>query len=157
MQTVCQLDDDHADVLRHGEEHLAQVERLLLVHRGHFDGRELGDAVHQLGHRLAKEVRNLGERCRGVLHGVVQERGADGVLVHVEVLAEDEGHLDGVVDVGLARATALVTVVVGRKVVGAVDLRPLLVVEVGARSLLEHAEVGRVGDDRLLGGCGRRC
>ena len=84
----------------------------------------------------------------------MQERGADGVLVHVEVLAEDEGHLDGVVDIGLARAAALVAVVVGRKVIGAVDLCPLIIVEVGTRGLLKHAEVGSVGNRGLL--CRRR-
>ena len=156
VQAVRQLDDDHADVLRHGEEHLAQVEGLLLVHRGHLDGRELGDAVHQLGHGLAKEVRYLRERGGGILHRVVEKRRADGVLVHVEVLAEDEGHLDGVVDVGLARATALVAVVVGREVVGTVDLCPLLVVEIGARGLLEDAEVRGVRDGGLLGRRGSR-
>ena len=37
VQAVGELDDDDADVLAHGEEHLAEVPRLLGIHRAHLD------------------------------------------------------------------------------------------------------------------------
>ncbi len=122
MQAVGELDDDDADVAAHGEEHLAQVQRLLGVHRIDLDRGELGDAVDELGDRLAKELREVGERGGRVLDRVVKQRRADDVLVHVQVVREDEGHLDGVVDVGLAAAALLVAVELRREAVGLVDL-----------------------------------
>ena len=61
VQAVGKFDDDDADVLGHGEEHLAQRERLLLVHAVDFDVGELGHAVDKLGHRIAKQARNIGK------------------------------------------------------------------------------------------------
>ncbi len=77
VQTVGQLHDHDADVLGHREEHLAEVESLLLVHRLHVDGGELGDAIDDLGHALAEALAHLVESRRGVLHCVVQKGRAD--------------------------------------------------------------------------------
>ena len=62
MEAVGELDDDDANVVAHGEEHLAKVPRLLLVHRGDLDARELGHAVDEVGDGLAKEALELLER-----------------------------------------------------------------------------------------------
>ena len=141
VQAVGQLDDDDADVAAHGEEHLAQVQRLLGVHRVDLDGGELGDAVDELGHRLAEQAHEVLERGGGVLHRVVQQRGADDVLVHVQVVRQDEGDLDGVVDVGLAAAALLVAVELGGEAVGLVDLGHLLGREVARAGLAKQRVV----------------
>ena len=56
MQAVCQLDDDDADVLGHGDEDLAEVFRLLLFARFEHDliqlcdpGDELEDLFAEVG------------------------------------------------------------------------------------------------------------
>ena len=61
VQTVGKLNDNDADVLGHGEEHLAQRKRLLLVHAIDFDVGELGHAIDELGHRIAKQTGNIGK------------------------------------------------------------------------------------------------
>ena len=144
VEAVGELDDDHANVLRHCEEHLAEVEGLLLVHRGDLDGGELGDAVDELGHRGPEELGHLVERGGRVLDRVMEKRGADGVLVHVKVVGEDERHLDGVVDVGFAGAATLVAVELGGEAIGLRYLGALLLAEVGRTGLLEQAVVGSV-------------
>ena len=85
MQAVGELDDDDANVLGHGKEHLSQRKRLLLVHAVNFDVGELGHAIDELGHRIAKQAGNIGKRGLGVLDGIVQQRGAHHVAVHLEV------------------------------------------------------------------------
>ena len=122
VQAVGKLDDDDADVAAHSQEHLAQVQRLLGVHGVDLDRGELRDAVHELGDRLAKQLGEVGERGGRVLHRVVQQGRADDVLVHVQVMGQDEGHLDGVVDVGLAATAPLVAVELGGKAVRLVHL-----------------------------------
>ena len=52
----------------------------------------------------------------------MQKRGADGVLVHAQVMCQDKRHLNGMVDVGLAGAAPLVSVVLCGKAVRPVHL-----------------------------------
>ena len=107
MQTVGELDDDDPDVLRHGDEHLADVLRLLFLVSGQRDLAEFGDAVDELGDLIAKDVCEVVQRDVGVFDGVVQDGGDDGLMVHAEV-EEDARDCDRVHDVGLSGITALV-------------------------------------------------
>ena len=129
VQTVGKLNDDDADVLGHGEEHLAQREGLLLVHAVDFDVGELGHAIDELGHRIAKQAGNIGKRGLGILDGIVQQRGAHHVTVHLEV-GQNDGHLDGMVNVHLARAALLVAVLLGGKAVGLFNLREVVLIHI---------------------------
>ena len=129
MQAVGKFDDDDADVLGHGEEHLAQRERLLLVHAIDFDVGELGHAVDKLGHRLTEQARDISKRGLGILDSIVQQRGAHHIAVHLEV-GQNDGHLDGMVDVHLARAALLVAVLLGGKTVGLLHLGEVVLIHI---------------------------
>ena len=121
MQAVGELDDDDANVLGHGEEHLAQREGLLLVHAVDFDVGKLGHAVDEFCHGFAKQAGNIGKRGLGILDSIVQQRGAHHIAVHLEV-GQNDGNLDGMVNVHLARAALLVAVLLGGKAVGLLHL-----------------------------------
>ena len=129
MQTVGKFNDDDANVLGHGEEHLAQRERLLLVHAVDFDVGELGHAIDELGHRIAKQAGNIGERGLGVLDGIVQQRGAHHVTIHLEI-GQNDGNLDGMVNVHLARAPLLVAMLLGSKAVGLLHLGEVILIHI---------------------------
>ena len=129
VQAVGKFDDDDADVLGHGEEHLAQRERLLLVHAIDFDVGELGHAVDKLGHRLTEQARDISKRGLGILDGIMQQRGAHHIAVHLEV-GQNDGHLDGMVDVHLARAALLVAVLLGGKAVGLLHLGEVVLIHI---------------------------
>ena len=129
MQAVGKLDDDNADVLGHGEKHLAQRKRLLLVHAVDFDVGELGHAIDELGHRIAKQAGNIGKRGLGILNGIVQQRGAHHVTVHLEI-GQNDGYLNGMVDVHLTRAPLLVAVLLGSKAIGLLHLRKVVLIHI---------------------------
>ena len=129
MQTVGKFNDDDANVLGHGKEHLAQRERLLLVHAVDFDVGELGHAIDELGHRIAKQAGNIGERGLSILDGIVQQRGAHHIAVHLEI-GQNDGNLDGMVNVHLARAALLVAVLLGGKAVGLLHLRKVVLIHI---------------------------
>ena len=85
VQTVGDLDEDDADVLGHGHEHLAQVLHLLVLFAGVLHAAELCDALDNIrygGAELAGDVL-MGEVR--VLDHVMQERGDDGVLIQPHV------------------------------------------------------------------------
>jgi len=56
VKPVGELDQDDAHVARHGEQHLAEVLGLRVLGALELDAVELGDAVDQLGDRLAEGV-----------------------------------------------------------------------------------------------------
>jgi len=49
VEPVGDLDEDHPDVLAHGDEHLPQVLHLLVFLGGVLDAGQLADAFHQVG------------------------------------------------------------------------------------------------------------
>ena len=106
VQAVGHLDEDDADVLGHGQEHLAHVLHLLFFDARVLHARELRDALDDVGHRGAEAARNVLVRERGVLNRVVQQRGDDRVLVEPH-LRRDDGGGDAVRHVGRAVAALL--------------------------------------------------
>ena len=106
VQAVGYLDEDDADVLRHGDEHLAQVLGLLLLVARVLHARQLGDALDDVGHGGAELALDVVVRGGRVLYDVVQEGGDDGVLVQA-LLGDYLGGGDAVGDVGRAVAPLL--------------------------------------------------
>ena len=110
MQAVRQLDQDHADVLRHGEEHLSEVLRLdvqLVVGPG--DLGQLRDAVHQKSHVRAEHTAYLPLGKNGIFHHIVKQSRDDRLLVQLQ-LRQDNGDTQGMDDVGFAGFSALIHV-----------------------------------------------
>ena len=129
VQTVGKFNDDDTNVLGHGEEHLAQREGLFLVHAVDFDVGELGHAIDELSNGFAKQAGNIGERGLGILDGIVQQRGTHHIAVHLEI-GQNDGNLDGMVNVHLARAALLVAVLLGGKAVGLLNLRKVVLIHI---------------------------
>ncbi len=98
MQAVGELDQDHADIVDHGQQHLADAFRLALLARCKVEFAQLGDAVDAAGHLVAKLFAHLLDGGGRILNHIVQETGleADHVHVHVRELAGNQqgmGHV----------------------------------------------------------------
>ena len=158
VRAVGQLDENHANVARHGDDHLAEVFGLLLF-LGDVGGQlgELGDAVDELGHLGAEQVGDVIHCRQRVFDRVVQQAGDDRRLVELE-LRQDAGHLERVDEVGLARLAHLPLMDLG-----AVDVSLLDDVEVGVGIVLldpvENVVEPEHGAPRALKGseCGPLC
>ena len=139
VEAVGELDEDHAEVARHREHELADVlgpAELAALE----DVVDLGDAVGDGGDLGAELGLDELEREVGVLHGVVEEGRHHARVVEADLLGRDEGDLEGVRDVELARGAAVVAVGPVGHLERAPD--PVLVDgrEVPAAVLEEHAE-----------------
>ena len=119
MQPVGQLDQDDADILGHGEEHLAQVLELLLL-LGIAQHAQAGNAVHQLRDRRAKLVFDLLVAELRILDAVVQQRGADRIRIQPH-FNHDLGHRDRMDDIRLAVFPLLPLVRRGGALIGCAD------------------------------------
>ena len=103
VQAVRQLDNNDAHVLRHGDEHLAEVLRpplLPLEVRQLVELADLGLPLHDAAHRGAEAALQLLGRYPAVLQGVVEEACGHRVGVHLQA-GQNLGHGHGVGDVGL--------------------------------------------------------
>ena len=121
METVRQFDQDDADILGHGHEHLPQVLRLhldlvlVVIQLG-----QLGDAVHKMGHVRPKLLLQLGKGHSRILHHVVKEGCSDGLLIHLQV-CQDNGNAEGMDDIGLPGAALLAGMLPVRHLIGLPD------------------------------------
>ena len=70
---VGQLHQQHPDVVGHGEDHLADVFRLLGLPVAEGQLADLGDPVDDVGHFVAEILLQVVQGGGGVLHRVVQQ------------------------------------------------------------------------------------
>ena len=144
VEPVGELDDEHPEVFRHRDEHLAHRGRLLLLAGVEADALELGDAVDDPGDLVTELIAHVAEGDLGVLDGVVQQRGRHRCLVETDV-GHDLGDRQGMVDVALAAGPALVVVSLGRGVEGPVDRLDAVLGVVGPVGLEQRYQLtGRV-------------
>ncbi len=126
VQAVAQLDEQHAQVFRHGDEHLAEGGGLLGLFGVEVQPIELGDTVDDRRHLGPEGRLDIEHGARGVLDRVVQQRSGNGVLVETEP-GHDLRHRHRVDDVGLAGLATLGGMGLGRHPVGPGDEVDLLV------------------------------
>ena len=109
VQAIGELDQDDPDVRGHRDHHLAVVLGLRLVAGLERQPGQLGDAVDEHGDLVAERRLHLLQRRRGVLDGVMQQRGAQrlGVEPHPGADLRDADRVD---DEVLARLAPLIGV-----------------------------------------------
>ena len=138
VQPVAELDDQHARVAGHRDDHLADGLGLRRV--AQLDLVELRDPVDEVRDLLAEVGAQLLQRVAGVLDGVVQQRRDQRDGVHPQ-LGQDRGHGERVGDVRVARLALLALVLGVGDVVGALQQRQVRLGVQGpvhARERLEH-------------------
>ncbi len=141
VQTVGELDQDHPDVLGHGQGHLLEVLGLSLCLALELHLSQLADPVNQIRDGLA-ELRGqcfLGDP--GVLDHVVQHGGHQALMVQAHV-GEDARYRERVGDVGFAAAPGLPVVGLLGIEVGAAHLIDLLGLEIALEPVGEYFNSG---------------
>ncbi len=151
VQTVGQLDEHHADVIHHGQHHLAHVLGLGFFGGGEIDFADLGDAFDDVGNLLAEFGIDLVDGYGSVFDRVVQQAGGDGGGVEPH-LGQQHGYFQRMHQVGLARLAGLTFVMFEGEFVGFPDEGQVVVGPVGADLAQKIAEAGdrqNVGRDLL--------
>ena len=133
VQAVGELDEQHADVARDGEQELAEVLRLLGLLGDEVELLDLGQAVDQRADLAAEQRVDLAARGGGVLDRVVQQRGGDGRVVEPH-LGEDGRDFERMGEIGRAGGALLIAVRLHGVDIGAVEQRL-----VGVRLIAQHA------------------
>jgi hypothetical protein len=132
VQPVGQLDENHADVVHHRQQHLAEVLRLPLLAGREPDGADLGHPFHDVGDLGAEELPNALDGGEGVLDDIVEQAGGDGHRVKLHVRKEVCDR-EGMNQVRLPRMPHLSLVLEGRE-----DVGPPEQLDVGVRAIRPH-------------------
>ena len=122
VQPVGQLDQQHADVARHGEEEFAQILGGALIFGLRLDLRQLGDAVDEPRDRRPEALLDLLGGRQRILDRVVEDRGGDRLVVELEV-GQYAGDLDRMAEIGIAAGALLAAMRLHRKDIGTVEQR----------------------------------
>jgi hypothetical protein len=141
VQTVGELDEDDANVVDHGEHHLAQVLGLRFFSRGEINLADFGHAFDDVGDLLAEFLADFDGGDGGVFDGIVQKAGGYGNGVHFHV-GENVADFEGMHEVGLAGGAGLSGVVLLREFVGFLYEVEIVVGTVLAELFHELAEAG---------------
>ena len=132
VQTVGQLDEQDADVLRDRQEKLAEILGLRRLARHDVEFLDLRETLDQpTDFRTKKLVDFLAGAVR-ILDRVVQDGGDDGGVVELEI-GEDGGDFERMGEIGIARCTGLLPVRTHRIDIGAVQK-----ILVGVRIIAPH-------------------
>ena len=151
VQAVGQFDEHDADVVHHGQHHLAHVLGLRLFRRGEVDLADLGDALDDVRDLLAELGLDLVDGDRGVFDRIVQQSGGDGRGVELH-LGQDGRDLQRMRQVRLAGLARLPLVMLLGKLVGLFDGREIVGGAVGANLAQQIAKAGdrqNIGRDLL--------
>src|SRR5262249_17786356 len=120
VQSVGELNQDHADVLHHGQQHFSDVFRLPRLWRHHIQATDLGYAFDQLGNFRPEALLKPRHGEFRIFDDVVQQRRGKRGGVHAYV-GKDVRDFEQVGNVGVAGTTKLVSVALGGNFVGAPD------------------------------------
>ena len=77
MQSVAYLDDDHTDIIAHGEQQLLEVLGLCRCLFAEDTTTDLGESVDNLCYLGTKDVLDVFNGIVGVLNHIVQQCGTD--------------------------------------------------------------------------------
>ena len=116
VQTVGKLDNDDADILRHGDKNFAEIFRFRLFFRLEHDFIEFGYARNKLKHLVAEFAAHVLFVRLGILDDVVQQRRRNRIGVESE-LDQNFRYRTRVNKVRFARRAPLVTVRILGKIV----------------------------------------
>jgi hypothetical protein len=109
VQSVRQLDDNHAHVLCHCHENFTEIFRIRILLGLEHDFFQLGYACNKFKHLFAKFPFDILLACRRILNDVVQERGGNRRPVQAQI-HQNIGYRAGVDKVRFARGALLVRV-----------------------------------------------
>jgi hypothetical protein len=120
VDAVGQLDQDHPHIRRHRQQQLAEILGLGGFRRGQLQLGQLGDAIDQIGDLGAEQARYLLAGRRGVLDGVVQQRGDDRGIVQLQI-GQDRRDFQRMAEKGLAAGALLIGMGLGAEHIGPVQ------------------------------------
>ena len=137
VEAVRQLDDNHPDILGHGQEHFTEIFQLLVFLVLVVELGEFCHPVHQESHLFAKHHLNVFQRIFRILHHIVEESGHNALGIHFQ-LRQNVGHRQGMDNIGLTGGPDLGRMGLAGQLIGLLNgLQTLRIFDIGLHLIHE--------------------
>ena len=140
VEPVGQLDEHHAHIAHHGQEHFADVLRLAVFAVRELDLVDLGDALDDVRHLLAELGDDVLGRDRRILDRVMQQPRGDGGGVQLH-LRQHQRDLQRMQNVGLPGGAQLPVMVFQAELPGVADDVDVVGGAIGVNRVQQLAEL----------------
>ena len=120
VEAVCKLDEHHAHVADHRQQHFADVLGLPVLTVRKLDLVDLGDAFDDVRDLVAELLRNVRRRHRRIFNRVMQQSRRDGRGIQLHV-GQHQRYFQGMQHVGLTRCAQLAGVMQDAEIPGAAN------------------------------------
>ena len=141
VQAIGQLDQDHAQIARHRQQHLAEAFCRGFLATLELQLVEFGDAINQFADRGAELGGQLFRTDRRILERIVEDRSDDRLDVEAQI-GEDSGDSHRMGDVGLAAFAGLPLVGLGAELISAAHARDLLGRQITGQLVFKRKHIG---------------
>ena len=142
MQPVGQLDEHYADVIDHGQHHLAQILGLLLFACCEINFADFSYAFDDVSNLLSEFFANVDDSDRSVFDRIVQQAGGHCDRIHFH-FGEDERNFQRMDKVRLSGGPALTFMIFQRIIVGFLDDGEIVLRTILLHPLHQIAELGQ--------------
>ena len=131
VQTVCQLDDHHSNILGHGQEHFTEIFQLLVFLIFIVELGKLCHPVYQKGYFLAKHHLDIFQRIFRILHYIVKKSRHNALGIHFQ-LRQNVGYSQRVDDIRLSGGPDLGCMGLAGQLIGLLyGLQALWILDIG--------------------------
>ena len=120
MEAIGKFDDHHANIVDHGQNHLADIFGLTCFRREHIEAADLGDAFNQAGRLFTEAFLNARHRKLRIFDHVVEQGGRERGRVHTHI-REYMGDFEKMSQIRFAGAAKLVAMAFGCDFVSAAN------------------------------------
>ncbi len=117
MQSIGELDDHDADIIRHRQDHFAEILGLLLLGTLERDLPDFRHPIDKMHHILAELPFQLAGRRHRIFQRIVQQAGDDRRHIGFQ-RGQHTGHGNRMFDIGLSGTSRLAFMRLGRKLIG---------------------------------------
>ena len=100
VQSIGQLNQNHANIARHRKEHLAIVFNLSIFLGNILNFAQLRHAVNKVGHNHAKALLDIIQGIIGIFNNIVEKGCRQGFIVHLQA-GQNAHHANRVNNIGL--------------------------------------------------------
>src|SRR5258708_4418652 len=118
VQAIRKLDDDHANIIDHGQKHFANAFSLARLGSHDVEPADFGDAFHQARDFDTEAFFNSRDRIFGVLDGVVKKRGGQRGSIETHI-RKNVGNFQEMGEIRIARTAELIVMALRGNFIGA--------------------------------------
>ena len=127
MQSICQFNQNYANVASHSKEHFTIVFDLTVFFRNIGNLTQFGNAIYKICNNSAIDITKIIKSIFSIFYNIVQESSCQSIFIHLQA-CQNASNTNGMNDVRFARFTTLLLMSIRRQNISATHKLDLFIV-----------------------------